>query len=110
MWINNPVLCLGDPKFGDGCAGFTLYYPLWALLYSPLVAFALFIARPKKLRGVRYARGVLLSLCLIVTLIALEVSFVLDVSLLVLIAEWISLGVLFFLFRSLLLSESRKAV
>jgi hypothetical protein len=110
MWINNPVLCLGDPTYDDGCGGFVLYLPLWALLYSPLVALALVIARPGELRAERYARGSLLLIYLILIVTALEVSFVLDIGLFVLLVEWAAISILFVLLRSLVLSESRRPI
>jgi hypothetical protein len=109
MWINNPVLCVYGPSSDFGCEGFVLYFPLWALLYSPLVVLALIIAHPKKLRGEPYARGFLLSSYLVVTVIALELSFIFDVGPIIL-AEWILIGGLFIFLRRLVLSESRRPV
>ena len=105
MWINNPVLCLGDPKFGNGCGGFSLYYPFWTLSFSPLVVVALVVARPTQLHGYR-VRGLLLSVCLLLIVSAVEVSFVFDIGLPVLLAEYVLLGALFFFLRSLALSQS----
>jgi hypothetical protein len=106
MWINTATLCLGDPKFGGGCGGFDLYFPLWTLFYSPLVATALVLTWSGKLRRLPRIRATLVCAYLVLILSALELSFVNDLQWPVLMIEWVILSMVFFFLRSLALSLS----
>ena len=100
MWTNTVILCLGDPKFGGGCGGFTLYYYVWVVFFAPLVVVALVLVRPKKTVGADRLRNLLLLIYLALIASALEVSFINDASVLILAVEWLILGIVFRLLRS----------
>ena len=103
MWVNTAVLCLGDPKFGGGCGGFDLYFPVWALFYTPVVMTALILTWSGKVRHLPGIRTKLLCAYLVLILSTLEWSFVND-SQWSILAHWVILGTTFFLLRSLALS------
>lgn len=107
MWINIPMLCLGDQKFDGGCGGFMLYYSFWALSYSPLVVTALIFVRPSKLVDESRIRNLLLCVYLGFIVLALEVSFINDFGWPGLLINWVILGVLFYSLRSFTLSKLR---
>jgi hypothetical protein len=107
MWVNTAVLCLGDPKFGGGCGGFDLYFPLWALFYTPIVATALLLTWSGKVRHLPRIRAKLLCAYLVLIMSALEWSFVTDSQWPILLIEWVILGMTFSVLRALALSRWR---
>lgn len=78
MVANTVALGLGDPKFGAG--GWIIYWPLWGAMFAPPVFAASFVAEvwwrstPRRLLQ-------FFAVTLGANLIAMEVSFALDVLL-----------------------------
>lgn len=99
IWTMTSVLCLGDPKFDNGCGGFSLYYTIWALAYSPLVALALVLVRPSKLSHAPKRRNALLAAYLGLIIVAIGGSLALDVELMILAIALVVLGFTFALLR-----------
>jgi hypothetical protein len=91
MYANTNWFGLGDVKFGAD--GWMLYWPLWAIFFSPIVLAAVFIAWSFRFPGVR---GIAFFLaCLLTTLASLEISFVLDVSAPIVLFECVLLPIAF---------------
>ena len=91
MIVNTGVLGLGDPKFGAG--GWLIYWPLWGIMFSPLVFIASFVAEmwwrstPKPLLQ-------FFGITLLAFLCAMEASFIADAQLPTLGVELLVLGTL----------------
>ena len=90
IWFDLHVLDLGDPKFRTSV---DIYFPLWAAFYTPAVIAAFVFLWRSRLQGWRLWRLVGLYLALI--LLALEVSFCFDLGWVVLLLEFVILGLLF---------------
>jgi hypothetical protein len=97
IYVNVVVFGLGDSKFSHALvqAWLEVYWPLWTIVYSPAAATALLAAWYSRLplRNV----WVLLGLFLALIAVAMEVAFVYDVHLLVIVGELTLLTVIFFL-------------
>lgn len=91
MYVNTTWFALGDVKFGRD--GWQLYGPLWAVFYSPVAVSALVVIA-KARRPIEDAPA-LPWVFLLAILAAMEVSFVPDANLVVLVTEWVALTVVF---------------
>ena len=90
IWFDLHILDFGDPKFRTSV---DIYFPLWSAFYAPVVIAALVFLWRSRQRGWRLWRlaGVYLSLILV----ALEISFALDIGWVVLLLEFAILVLLF---------------
>jgi len=64
IWFNGAVLCAGDAKYSGGCAGLSVYIPLWQIFLAPLPIAVLLLERwrranpPSRTRLAAYLAGI----------------------------------------------------
>jgi hypothetical protein len=100
MITNTAVLGLGDPKFGAW--GWMLYWPIWGAVYFVPIAVAGFTAErwwPSTPRRLLRFLGATLA----IVLVAMEVSFLLDIGLEALVIELAILSVAVFIYARMYL-------
>ena len=90
IWFDLHVLDLGDPKFRTSV---DIYFPLWSAFYAPAVIAALAFLWRSRQQGWRLWR--LAGLYLAFIFLALEISFIFDLGWIVLLLEFVILGLLF---------------
>ncbi len=88
VWINTAVLCLGDPKFDDGCGGFDLYFLVWVISFAPLGILATALAVRSAPNHHATCTSTLLAIYAVVILLGVEVSFIFDAKWPWLLAEY----------------------
>jgi hypothetical protein len=90
IWVDLHVLDLGDPKFRTSV---DIYFPLWSAFYAPAVIVSLVFLWRSRQQG--WCLWRLASLYLALIFMALEISFVFDLGWIVLLLEFVILGLLF---------------
>ena len=73
---NTTVLRLGDPKFGQ--EGWRLYWPIWGIAFAPVLLVGLVAALIYRRHPHRSA--VFLAVVVAVTLVAMQISFLVDLK------------------------------
>jgi len=103
MVFNIIVLGLGDPKFSkDLETALVFYFPIWLAFYTPQMVIGWLMFTIKIPMSINQTNAFLVFT--ILTLLVMEVSFLLDIGLMFLAVEWVSALFVAWLIRRWLLT------